>query len=379
MADTKPTATPVRAEPAPGDTSASTADPNDVTTTGDWPAQNPEGIARVKQGPSAFRRGDTASEDREEPPSPSVGVSFSNPTPPTVPSVGPKPPEQLEPADVSGPVPILEEPEPEEAGFLDPFGGNPEWSGWTKKIDVDPAPPPPTEADVSAPHRMPPPEGADVVTEPSMQSVDLAAKKRAGRAEPLVTLGEGDEQPSGKSEVTGPRMHSRAQAQKEDAEAVVEGPPPKPEPRNYSQFVAVIVILIILNVPAILVLYRYVTRATGPDEPAVEVAKPRTITPEDLALITDEMWARPGQADTVLVEWELSADEYSRLMAGVYTDPELNQRYEAARRTGPRGERKADLRPRATPEEPSPAPDEPSSAPEVDPKEPAVGADEDPP
>jgi len=341
LAEEKPTRSPVRVQDAETDDYAPVDPEARAEQTDEWPEVNPAGIARMKQSQGSFRRGETAPPGERK--SPSVGVSFSNPTPPSVPAVGSRPPTRLDPQEVSGPLPLMEEPDPEEAGFLDPFGGNPEWSGWTKKLDVEAQ------------------EAAAPATDWSLQSVDLDVAKRAGKAEPLVTLGEGEE-PTGKSEVTGPRIHGRAEERKkEDEEAAAEAGPPPREPRNYSQFVAVIIILVILNVPAILVLHRYMT--SGTSEIVVEEVTERTLTPEDLAVITDEMWARPGQAAAVLIEWDMTPEEYSRLMAQVNTDPELSDRYSRARRTGPRGERKVEL-------------GTPSAGP--GPEEPAVGGDEDP-
>jgi hypothetical protein len=363
-------------EPPPGSTQAEGVPEDPFVAEGlgfeasmEWPRRNPAGIARMNQSRTAFRRGETASRDVDEPAHRSVGVTFSNIPPPSSPAVGAIDPDQLEPAAAEREAPPIKESEPIEAGFLDPIGGNPEWSGWTHKIEVDEAPmPPPVRSDEA--------EDAAAETSFSLQSVDLDAPKRAGRAEPLVTLIE--DETVGKSEIKGPRMHSRAAAQKEDAEAVVDGPPAKPPARNFSQFAAVVVILVILNVPALLVLQRFLTRVAGPDEVSEEAAGPRQITAEDLALITDEMWERPNQADSVLTDWDLSAEEYSRLMAGVNTDPELNARFRKARRTGPRGERKAAPTSSETAAEASPAVVAPAESVGTDPKQPTVRGDEDP-
>lgn len=298
----------------------------DFESSMEWPRHNPAGIARMNQSRTAFRRGETASRNVDEPTHRSVGVTFSNIPPPSCPAVGAIDPDQLEPA--------------------------------------------------AAPVRSDEAEDAAAETSFSLQSVDLDAAKRAGCAEPLVTLPE--DETVGKSEFKGPRMHSRAAAQKEDAEAVVDGAPPKPPARNFSQFVAVTVILVLLNVPAILVLQGFLTRVAGPDAVSEEASGPRQITAEDLALITDETGVRPNQADTVLTDWDLSAEEYSRLMAGVNTDPELNARFRKARRTGPRGERKAALTASEAAAEASPAVAAPAESVGTDPKQPTVRGDEDP-
>jgi hypothetical protein len=318
----------------------------DVPESRAWPDDNPAGIARMAQSPKGFRRGETAPPDGSSPTAASVGVSFSNPTPPSLPSVGPESPDQLEP------VPGPEGEPPLDPAVLsdetlavatDPFGGHPEWSGWTKKVEIEPMPP----------HSTPDPSleaaPAAAATAWSIPSLDFEAAAREGKGEPLFRLEgpEGDE-PKDLSGIAGHRVHSRSAAQDEASTAVAEGAPAKPPPHNYSQFVAVIVVLIVLNVPAILVLRDYWTEKTAPEDPTI-VDGTRLITPEDLAVITDEMWSRPGQAETVLEEWRLSREEYSRLMVEVNTDNEMNARYLKTRRTGPRGERKADLRLNASP------------------------------
>ena len=275
-----------------------------------WPEDNPLGIARMAQSPDSFRRGETAPTEVSKPANSSPDAGFSDPTLAT-------------PARAAG-----------------------------EQLDADPP--------------------ADTTTEESVVAVDLLSvrAKLAGRAAPLVTLATEDgEEPAEKTKVETHRVHSRSRAQEEATEARADAPPPPPEPRNFSQFVAVIIILCVLNVPAIMVLHRYMTTGSAQQASTALTEEERMLTPEDLASITDEMWARSAQAESVLLEWKIRPEEYSRLLVEVTLDPEMKARYEAARRTGPRGERKADLTGWAAPEpSPKPSPDpSPDPSPELSP------------